>query len=57
MNDLELSEKAQRCMNAHRYDDAIGFLRNMKNEIVAIKMELLVIEHEHNNEHGVCISD
>lgn len=49
MSDLEFSENAQRCMNAHRYDDAIEYLRKMENNIISIKMELLVIEHELGN--------
>lgn len=47
-NDYELSEAAKQAMLADRYDDAIGFLRRMRNSAIAIKMELLVIEREQN---------
>ncbi len=46
MNDLLLSEKAKQCMNVHQYNDAIKFLRQIKNDSVALEMEFLVIEHE-----------
>ena len=46
LSDLELSEKAKTAMQEHRYDDAIGYLRLIGNQVVSLKMEVLVIEHE-----------
>jgi len=46
MTDIELSECAKNLMAQNDYDGAISYLRRMKNNLISMEMELLVIEHE-----------